>query len=47
MDPPSQLEPRILALVAATPGLTDREITNRLRGAGAPQQSGQPGLSPP
>src|SRR5688572_8250175 len=29
---------QILALVGTTSGLTDREITNRLRGADAPQQ---------
>jgi hypothetical protein len=32
------LKKRILSLVRATPGLTDREITDRLLRAGAPQQ---------
>jgi hypothetical protein len=29
---------RVLNLIRATPGLSDREITDRLLGAGSPQQ---------
>lgn len=32
------LPKQILSLIVRSPGLTDREITNALRGVGAPQQ---------